>query len=1163
MTLTSEQERQDRHASVLKFWHKIEFFIPFDLQGQVMEATDAEWTVRTLSRQALAGADPSWEWPWDYFPGTEERLTGYEVYLGVFDKSELSTEVRRALKVVATEAEVLAEEARGDLEGLTCLARIRLSPEGAPRLDEISVSTAPWALGRLRRHGMKGLDFDAFQLGLADLKQALQTFRAERGAALGDGSGRMTPAELLALLDVLSRWADFEAAPGDPAAPVIAMRARIAPPRKKKDDEPGDPPGEAPAGAAGDAPTEPANPSSANAKAEEGDEDDDDDAETEVGILNSFYAQDLARAIAGLSAGQTSAALQAYLTPGDPSSRIDLYGPDGRVLMARTLSPSAMNAGHWLDQPDHAMSLMQQFAINSVRERLRDGGIFSVNGPPGTGKTTLLRDLFADNIVRRADALAACAKVADAFTGQTMTAAFQGGEAHEIQVLHESLCGYEMVVASSNNAAVENISGDLPKTRSLGEAWRDPAGRPRVGYLRTVARNLLARGPKGYARFDVDDDPWGLISCALGKKANRERVMAGLRWAGPSRNAPPPANFDKQEHQSLWTWLRQGGPALAFAESKAAFLRVRHRVDRAMEALQAHARWHTGLQAQGVEGFVAAQALAWDRTARALAEAEQVERDCRGRLAVCTTRQRALVARKQAIKATQPQGLSVLSWRARQRHRNKRRAIHALLCKAHDKRAGIVKALTAAIEHRSDAAKTEDVANLALAERLAEWQALERRHRRLDRAFAQAGCPPNLDDLESDDWQISGLWRSALINRRRSALFAAALGLHESWLFEAMGTDFKFNVFAISQLLDGKRLPDPEAALAVWRSLFMVVPVISSTFASIANQFRDLGPASLGWLYIDEAGQAVPQSAVGALWRAKRAVVVGDPLQIEPVFTVPLPLIDALAKVSALPADLEVSPARTSVQGVADQANPVGTQVAAGGRQTWIGSPLRVHRRCVDPMFSIANEIAYDKKMVFFAPHDPAKRQPPPGTLDLGPSAWVRSAGPTGDKQVVPDQIALVAEALIRLYAAIGALPPIYLISPFKRIKGALADALSDRKRWEALLPEGTPPPDKQALKAWCKARIGTVHTFQGKEESVVWFVLGCDARTAGAASWASSQPNLLNVALTRAKHRCFLIGDDELWGGLPHFDKADEQRLPRISPREFLRRMSAAPPLR
>lgn len=55
----------------------------------------------------------------------------------------------------------------------------------------------------------------------------------------------------------------------------------------------------------------------------------------------------------------------------------------------------------------------------------------------------------------------------------------------------------------------------------------------------------------------------------------------------------------------------------------------------------------------------------------------------------------------------------------------------------------------------------------------------------------------------------------------------------------------------------------------------------------------------------------------------------------------------------------------------------------------------------------------------------------------------------------------------------------------------------------------------------------------------MVIFVLGVDNQKQGPLKWASSTPNLLNVAASRAKEVFVVIGNAESWGKQEYFDIA------------------------
>lgn len=1153
----------NKHIQILEFWHKVEFFIPFDLRGQVLQAEGAEWSVKRITAaeiQALAPESSGDLWQVARVPA-DKVVRRFELYLGVFDKSVLAAVTNEFIRSEDSEVIEIDQEERGEFDGETCFAKIGLNAAGEPQFDQVSVSTVPWALGAVSRGGLDGLNFDAFQASLKRLQDDFRNFQVRRKSAdaASECPSAMLPltcADIEGLLDILHDWAGFE--PGEEGSVLAVVRAIVG---KKPVTEP-------------------------KAESQDASEilDEDEDAEgvpDEIGIdiLNSFYIKDIERAIESLRQGQKIWALDAYMTPLSPDRRTDLYSPAGHQRIVDDLRPDAIPSGRWLDEPGHAMGLMQQFAINNLFSCVPEGGLFSVNGPPGTGKTTLLRDVFAENITRRARILAGFGSAKEAFQTARKPkpeVEFEGSSASwSISLLKPELTGFEMVVASSNNAAVNNISKDLPKAKSLGTidwgapeetAWRDIDGTPRQAYLRPVAIRVAAQTSRGgFADLSPDETPWGLISCALGRRGNRrqfaQRFFTPVIDKNQPKDAPKPTGYDPQRHQSFWEW-RDSYRGPDFSEAKAAFIELDEAVRERQGQLARLASLARELAGQTESTYVHEQALRLKSAQEALAKAQASQAAIDQALSRCHERL-ATLKEVERLTPALPGWMALLGrfpstplWR--NPFREKCAAYHdGLRENRADQRECLQEKLaldtgkTAAEADVTQAGETERIAQQELYERSEAWQAKSAERLGLQQRFRDAAVPEAAAEIEAAHWQQEGIWYDSELNGLRSRLFAAALTLHEAWLAEVTrnGGGFLPNLYAIRDLLQGLPLTTPKHAQALWQSLFMIVPVVSSTFASISSQFKELGAGTFGWLFIDEAGQAVPQAAVGALWRAQRAVVVGDPLQIEPVFTVPVRLIEALAQSSGLSEDAQVMPHRASVQNLADAANPCGVLLAGQGEESeWVGSPLRVHRRCADPMFRIANAIAYENKMIFGLNN----MDPPADKYDLGSSAWVHQPGATQGRHVVPDQVELVTRAVTRLYQSKGELPPVYLISPFKNIKQALSRRLSDVSIWRE---QGINTLSKSNLSKWCRESIGTVHTFQGKEERIVWMVLGCDRQSGGAVAWATSKPNILNVALTRAKHRFFMIGDAGLWGEKRYFQEA-RRNLPEISADEFLNRM-------
>jgi len=189
-----------------------------------------------------------------------------------------------------------------------------------------------------------------------------------------------------------------------------------------------------------------------------------------------------------------------------------------KANIAKTLAPEKMPLTRWPSPGRHPLVLMQQAAINHSVVELANGGMVAINGPPGTGKTTLLRDIVAKVVLDRAIAMSKFDKPAQAFThiAQMMT-----GRAYtHLYQLDQSLIGHEVVVASSNNKAVENISREIPASTAMAGDL-SPQGR----YFHSISDAVAAgKGPI------KDGATWGLAAAVLGNSSNRSVFTQSFYW---------------------------------------------------------------------------------------------------------------------------------------------------------------------------------------------------------------------------------------------------------------------------------------------------------------------------------------------------------------------------------------------------------------------------------------------------------------------------------------------------------------------------------------------------------------------------------------------------------------------------------------------------------
>lgn len=318
-----------------------------------------------------------------------------------------------------------------------------------------------------------------------------------------------------------------------------------------------------------------------------------------------------------------------------------------------------------------------------------------------------------------------------------------------------------------------------------------------------------------------------------------------------------------------------------------------------------------------------------------------------------------------------------------------------------------------------------------------------------------------------------------------------------------------------------------------WYLRMKLTPCIVSTFYILPAKFKYTGAKYVeNYLYnfadlliVDEAGQVLPEVAGASFSLSKKALVIGDTLQIEPIWSIP-PKVDIgnlqTAKVicctdvekeyEALK-ELGKTAASGSVMKIAQQASRYHYDPDMEP-----GMFLYEHRRCYDEIISFCNELVYKGKLIAKRGLSPAKAIfPALGYLHIDGICQQANSGSRLNKleaKVIAKWITDHKEKLEKEYKE-----PLHkivgVVTPFGAQVAEIKKAIRESKN-NINVDDG-----EDTL------TVGTVHSLQGAERKIVIFSTVYSKHADGG--FIDNQPSMLNVAVSRAKDSFLVFGDMDI----------------------------------
>jgi hypothetical protein len=296
-----------------------------------------------------------------------------------------------------------------------------------------------------------------------------------------------------------------------------------------------------------------------------------------------------------------------------------------------------------------------------------------------------------------------------------------------------------------------------------------------------------------------------------------------------------------------------------------------------------------------------------------------------------------------------------------------------------------------------------------------------------------------------------------------------------------------------------------------YQNISLAYPIITSTLASASNNIKtgmhnkkDIKPYSL--CLSDESGMIAPHSLLPALFRSEKAIIVGDPKQLEPIVSLSNNNKNELMLSIERKSDFnKYSPTETTAFHRAAFAL-TGDYMDLGN-----GIMLDEHRRCHKDIAELFKEIGGYPDLLVKTEPIPEKEL---SRFDVFDGKHLVFSDIIANYDEIENTSVAEVKEISRLLPILEKqgfdLNKVGIITPFQNQEKLLVESFKD------ILNH-----------SYGNEKIGTIHKFQGTEFDVIIFSTVI-SKYNKKASFINQKPNLLNVAISRAKQLFIQVGSKE-----------------------------------